>query len=49
EDCCTVFTPKKPKTRPSLGEVRDAEAPLLDQMEELINEAIKNIERVRLK
>ncbi len=49
EDCCTVFTPKKPKTRPRLGEVRDAEAPLLDQMEELINEAIKNIERVRLK
>lgn len=49
EDCCTVFTPKKPKTRPRLWEVIDAEAPLLGQMEELINEAIKNIERVRLK
>ncbi len=49
EDCCTVFTPKKPKTRPRLGEVRDAEAPLLYQMEELINEAIENIERISLK
>ncbi len=25
EDCCTVFTPKHPKTRPSVGYVEDAE------------------------
>ena len=25
EDCCTVFTPKHPKTKPSLQEVIDAE------------------------
>ena len=29
EDCCTVFTPKHPKTRPQLKEVEDAEK-LLD-------------------
>lgn len=26
EDCCTVFTPKHPKTRPEIQKVRDAEA-----------------------
>ena len=26
EDCCTVFTPKHPKTKPKLSEVRAAEA-----------------------
>lgn len=26
EDCCTVFTPKHPKTKPELQKVRDAEA-----------------------
>jgi thiamine biosynthesis protein ThiI len=25
EDCCTVFTPKHPKTRPSLSEVLEEE------------------------
>lgn len=28
EDCCTVFTPKHPKTRPQLKEVEDAEKSL---------------------
>lgn len=36
EDCCTVFTPKHPKTKPELQSVRDAEAqfdfaPLLER------------------
>lgn len=36
EDCCTVFTPKHPKTRPTIQYVEDAEAcydfaPLLEQ------------------
>ncbi|MBR0311425.1 MAG: tRNA 4-thiouridine(8) synthase ThiI, partial [Oscillospiraceae bacterium] len=28
EDCCTVFTPRHPKTKPHLGEVRELEAAL---------------------
>lgn len=48
EDCCTVFTPKKPKTRPVLREVIEAESPLRELMDELIEEAAANIERVRL-
>jgi len=46
EDCCTVFTPRHPKTRPTVEEVLEAEAAL--NAEELIEEAFKNIERIRL-
>ena len=38
EDCCTVFTPKHPKTRPTLALCEEAEKGL--QIEELIEEAI---------
>ena len=38
EDCCTVFTPKRPKTKPKLEDVLEAEA-LLD-VEALIEEAV---------
>ena len=36
EDCCTIFTPRRPKIRPSLGAVEAAEArfdfaPLLEE------------------
>ncbi len=40
EDCCTVFTPKHPKTKPSLKEVEDAQA--LYDFEPLIQKAIDN-------
>ena len=45
EDCCTVFTPKHPKTRPKTQDVIDAEnkIPNLDNM---INTAIENVKRV---
>ncbi len=46
EDCCTVFTPKHPKTKPSLAEVEAAEADL--DIEALVQEAVENIERVVL-
>jgi len=46
EDCCTVFTPRHPKTRPTVEEVLEAEAAL--DAEALIEEAFKNIERIRL-
>ena len=38
EDCCTVFTPRHPKTKPRLAEVLDAEAAL--DAEALIEEAV---------
>jgi thiamine biosynthesis protein ThiI len=38
EDCCTVFTPKHPKTRPSLESCEEAEKNL--PIEELIEKAI---------
>lgn len=42
EDCCTVFTPKRPKTRPSLHQVESAEAQF--DFGPLIDEAVENIE-----
>ncbi len=41
EDCCTVFTPKHPKTRPRLDDVLKAEAGI-ENLEELIDEATEN-------
>ena len=46
EDCCTVFTPRHPKLRPSIAECEEIEQVL--DIEGLIEEAVKNIERVRL-
>ena len=42
EDCCTVFTPKHPKTKPTVEEV-DAGQNMFD-FEELIAEAVRNTE-----
>lgn len=38
EDCCTVFTPKHPKTRPNLGDIEKAEQ--LIPLEELVEKAV---------
>ena len=43
EDCCTVFTPKHPKTRPNLEEIIEAEKAL--DSEALILRAIKNVRK----
>lgn len=49
EDCCTVFTPKHPRTRPSLKEVEKAQAsydfePLIQKaVEETSHTLIKNV------
>ncbi len=40
EDCCTVFTPRHPKTRPTLEEVEKAQAEF--DFEALIEEAVEN-------
>ncbi len=44
EDCCTVFTPRHPRTHPHLDEVEDAEKDL--DVDALVNEAVEGIERV---
>ena len=46
EDCCTVFTPRHPKTKPRLHEIEEAEAAL--DVEGLVSEAFEHIERIRL-
>ena len=42
EDCCTIFTPKAPKTNPKLRDVKEFEEKF--EWESLLNEAIANIE-----
>ena len=42
EDCCTIFTPKAPKTAPHLDEVEEFEKKF--DFETLIKEALNNIE-----
>ncbi len=47
EDCCTVFTPKHPKTKPTLGQLLHAEAKL--DREALIQKAMESIEKLTVK
>ena len=47
EDCCTVFTPKHPKTKPTLGQVIHAERNL--DREVLIQEALASVEKIAVK
>lgn len=47
EDCCTVFTPKHPKTKPTLGQVLHAEKNLDRQA--LIDRALESVERETVK
>ncbi len=44
EDCCTVFTPRHPRTRPRVEEVAAAESAL--DVETLVEEAFRGIERI---
>ena len=47
EDCCTVFTPKHPKTKPTLGQLEHAERNL--DREALIQQALENVEKIVVK
>ena len=47
EDCCTVFTPKHPKTKPTLGQLLNAEKKL--DREALIQEALQSVEKIAVK
>ena len=46
EDCCTVFTPRHPKTKPNLEEVREYEAAL--DIDDLCGKALAGREMIRL-
>lgn len=48
EDCCTVFTPKHPRTRPKLEDVIEAENKI-EKLDEMMEAAIKNVKRVFIK
>lgn len=47
EDCCTVFTPKHPKTKPTIGQLIHAEKKL--DREALILEALESVEKIAVK
>ena len=47
EDCCTVFTPKHPKTKPTLGQLINAERNL--DREALIAKALESVEKIVVK
>ena len=47
EDCCTVFTPKHPKTKPTLGQLINAERNL--DREALIEKALETVEKLTVK
>ena len=46
EDCCTVFTPKHPKTKPTLGQVVNAERKL--DRQDLIEKALASVEKIKV-
>jgi thiamine biosynthesis protein ThiI len=46
EDCCTVFTPKHPKTKPSIPDVLCEEEKL--DIDRLINSAVEDTERIEI-
>ena len=43
EDCCTVFTPRHPRTKPRLAMLEEAESAL--DAEALIEEAVAGVRR----
>ena len=47
EDCCTIFVPKHPKTKPSVAEIQEAEK-LLTDPEGMMEKAIQNREIIDL-
>ena len=46
EDCCTIFVPKHPETKPRLESIERSEEALVDCIEEMIEEAIRTTEIV---
>ena len=48
EDCCTIFVPKHPETRPQLDKIRAGEAAMMAEAEAMIADAVAKAEVVRL-
>ncbi len=46
EDCCTVFTPKHPKTRPEMAQVLEQEAKI--DIEALEKEAMESLQTIKI-
>lgn len=46
EDCCTVFTPKHPRTRPVIGDILTAEKAL--DCEKLIDDCVQNVRKMKI-
>lgn len=46
EDCCTVFTPKHPNTKPKMPKILEAESHL--DVDSLVNEAVEGVEIIHL-
>ena len=46
EDCCTIFTPKHPRTKPSLEMVERGEGAI--EGGALLNEALENVETIHI-
>lgn len=47
EDCCTIFAPKSPKTKPAMDKCLEFESKF--DYQSLIDEAIKNVETIYIK
>jgi thiamine biosynthesis protein ThiI len=48
EDCCTIFVPKHPETRPKLPEMLRSEEAIAEMMVEMMATAVENSEIVKL-
>ena len=48
EDCCTIFLPKNPIIKPKVS-ISEAEYNKIQGLQELIEDAIKNVEIVKIK
>ena len=48
EDCCTIFVPKHPKTKPNVSEIEEAEK-LLTDPEGMMDKAIEESELIIIK
>ena len=47
EDCCTIFVPKHPKTKPTIEELLEAEK-LLPEFEKMLEDAVNNEEVIQV-
>lgn len=46
EDCCTTFVAKHPVTKPNLNVIKKSEEKLADKIDELVQTALDNVERI---